>query len=231
MLVPMTDDPISGDRVRRSARLDPSGWLVLCRIADAYWEGKRHPAIDAAILDALMQPVDIPETPSPEFNAHVATFVEHLAQRLNPVTKKFHFGDDVAKALLAAVVVYPNIERAPLGPLPFVRRLPSGSPPVPTAPWALTCPIQFSGRLPDTDLRAFVEEALLQKGLRLRLDDPKKILPPPRSLPSLEAALTTRYLDESLVGIVAALPICSAIHDDRLHTTLRWLRSVLILRA
>lgn len=231
MLAPMTDDPNSGDRVRRSVRLDPAGWLVLCRIADAYWEGKRHPAIDAALLDALMHPVAIPDTPSPEFNAHLSTLIEHLAQRLIPTTKKFHFGEDVTKALLAAVVSYPKIERAPGAPLPFVRRLPSGSPPVPTAPWALTCPIQFSGKLPEADLRPFVDAALLHKATRLGLDAPEKILPTPRSLPSLESALTTRHLDESLVAILAALPVASVIHDDRLHTTLRWLRSNLLMRA
>lgn len=227
----MTDDPSSGDRVRRTVRLDPSGWLCLCRIADAYWEGKRHPATDAALLDAIMEPTPFPAEPSPEFNAKLAAFVEAAAQRLNLTTKKFHYGSDVSKALIDASATYPNVERAPGSPLPFVRRLPSGNPPVPTAPWALSIPMHYAGKVPESDLRPFLDAALVAKAERLGLAGlPEKVLPPPAALPCVESVMTMRHLDEALVAILAALPLTAPISDDRLHTTLRWLRSVLLLR-
>lgn len=231
MLPAMTDEN-SGDRIRRTVRLDPPGWLCLCRFADAYWEGKRHPATDAALLDAILETTPFPSAPTPAFNAAVATLVEETAQRLNLINKKFHYGADVAKAMLDAAASYPNVERAPGSPLPFARRLPSGSPPVPAAPWALSIPLHFAGKVPEDGLRAFLDGALVAKAARLGLDRlPEKVLPPPQALPCVESVVTSRHLDEALVCILAALPLTAPIPDDRLVTTLRWLRSALQLRT
>lgn len=231
MLSAMTEDPNSGDRFRRNVRLDPAGWTCLVRYADAYFEGKRHPATDAALLDAILKPTPFPEAPSAAFNAAVAHLAETTAQRLNLVNKKFNYGADVTKALLEATAVYPKVDRAAGDPLPFSRKLPSGSPPVPSAPWTLSVPIHYSGLLPETDLRSFLDKALVAKAARLGLDTlPPKHLPPPTGLPVPESVLTGRHLDEALVAILAALPLTAPIQDDRLVTTLRWLRSALILR-
>jgi hypothetical protein len=227
----MTEDPTSGDRFRRNVRLDPAGWTCLVRYADAYFEGKRHPATDAALLDAILKPVMFPAEPEPSFNAAVAHFAETTAQRLSLVNKTFHYGADVTKALLEATARYPKVERATADPLPFVRKLPSGSPPVPAAPWTISLPLHFSGRLPATDLRSFLDKALVAKAARLGLDAlPPKVLPPPRGFPVPESVATGRHLDEALVAILAALPLTAPLPDERLVTTLRWLRSALLLR-
>ena len=73
---------------------------------------------------------------------------------------------------------------------------------------------------------------LVAKAARLGLDRlPEKVLPPPQALPCVESVMTSRHLDEALVCILAALPLTAPIPDDRLVTTLRWLRSALQLRT
>jgi hypothetical protein len=135
------------------------------------------------------------------------------------------------KAILDAAATYPNVERTHGSPLPFARRLPTGNPPVPTAPWALSIPKGFADKLPEHGLRSFLDGALVAKAARLGLDRlPERDLPPPRALPSLDSVATSRHLDEALVCILAALPLTAPLPSERLLTTLRWLRSALALR-
>lgn len=224
----MTEDPNSGDRQRRNVRLDPAGWSCLVRYADAYFEGKRHPATDAALLDAVFTPTLFPAAPEAAFNAAVARLAETTAQRLSLLTKKFHYGADVAKAVLEATETYPKVGRAVTDPLPFARKLPSGSPPVPSAPWTLSVPLHYAGLLPENDLRSFLDKALVAKATRVGLEGlPPKVVAPPKGLPCPESVMTSRHLDEALVAILSALPLTAPIEDERLVTTLRWLRSAL----
>jgi hypothetical protein len=89
----------------------------------------------------------------------------------------------------------------------------------------------YRGRLPSSDLRSFLDKALVAKAARLGLDAlPPKVLPPPRGFPVPESVATGRHLDEALVAILAALPLTAPLPDERLVTTLRWLRSALLLR-
>jgi hypothetical protein len=224
----------SGDRVRRSVRFDPTGWLMLCRIADAYWDGKRHPACDAAVLDAILGTTTaFPAEPDPAFNATVSELVAATAKRLSQPTKKFNFGAEVAAAITRAAESYPALPNPAAPPsLGFVRKLPTGMPPVPTGPWVVTVPKHFAHLLPESDLRAFLETALLQKAERLHLDGhPRKTLPAPRALPPTQSVLTLRYLDEAMVSILAALPLTAPIRDERLPIALQWLSSALQFRA
>lgn len=75
----MSDEP-SGTRLRRTVRLDEGGFNALCRIADAYWDGKRHSAADAALVDALCPPTPIPTSTSPPSDVSSAGNGTHLRQ-------------------------------------------------------------------------------------------------------------------------------------------------------
>ena len=183
-----------------------------------------------------MKPTSLPSKTLPSkqthaFNAALVAVIETVAQRLSQTNKTFHYGSDVARALIEASDTYPSSKRQPGDPLPFVRRLPKGIPPVPSAPWALSIPLHYAARLPETDLRAFVNDAFVRKAARLGLDgSPNKSLPPPLTLPCRELSMTTRHLEEVLVGILTALPVVAPSHDERVGTTLRWLRSALLVR-
>jgi hypothetical protein len=217
-------DTSSGDRTRRSVRLDPAGWTMLVRIADAYWEGKRHSATDAAVLDALSPLTLYPSKPEQAFNDALTALCETVARRLSQPTKTFHFGDDAAKALIKASDVYPALLDKPLPG--FIRKLPTAIPALPSGPWVVNIPEQFAHLLPDSDWRSFVDKALVNKGTRLGFSGlPEKTLPVPTALPSLQAVMTSRHLDEALVAILCALPQTAPLKDDRLQTTLRWLAS------
>lgn len=232
-MLALADDVKSDNaRWRRTVRLDPAGWSMLVRVANAYWDGKRHPAAEASILDAVMPTTEFPAEPEPAFNEAVANFVEALAMRLQHLKKKFFYGNDVAKTLIAVPDSYPALSWTAAS-LPFVRRQDTACPPVPEAPLAITGPLRYAELLPKSDFRPFVDDSLIKTARRLALAGlPQKILPPPKALPSVEAMMASRYLDESLVSVVAALPFTSALADDRrLPTTLRQLRWVLMLRS
>ncbi len=212
----MSDEP-SGTRLRRTVRLDEGGFNALCRIADAYWDGKRHSAADAALVDALCPPTPIPTATSEAFaNQVLAPFIETCAQRLNQ-NKRFHYGADVVRALQEGA--------APLSrPLSFVPE------PVPMAPWALTVPLELSGQLPESGLRAFIDGALQQKAAWLGLSGPATTLPLPTQLPHIETIIRSRHMDEALVAILAGLPWVPA-GNERVPAAMRWLRSTLALRG
>ena len=227
----MSDEELnlSVDRAQITFRFDKVGWSAFCRYSQVYFEGAKTPAIEAAVLDALLDPVPFPEAPSFEFTEKVADFCEALATRLTNVNKQFHYGADVAEALIAAVDAYPELSGQSPDILPFARFLQAeDEPELPKVPAYFKLAVQFQALLPDK-VRPFITESLVKKVESLRIADPMPVhLLPPRALPTMQVAKLGRHLDESLMALLAALPL--TVEHPRLPVCLRWLRTALKCR-
>ena len=227
----MSDDELnlSVDRAQITFRFDKVGWSAFCRYSQVFFEGAKTPAIEAAVLDALLEPVPFPDAPSLEFTEHVADYCEALAERLTNIKKQFHYGDDVAKALIAAVNAYPELPSHTVDTLPFARLMQvEPEPDLPTVPAYFKLAVQFQALLPDK-VRPFITESLVRKVESLRISDPMPVhLLPPRSLPTMQVVKLGRHLDEALVALLAALPF--TVEHPRLPVCLRWLRAAVTCR-
>lgn len=223
------DEPGSGDRVRRSARLDPEAWEALWLITEAYWHGKLHPAAEAALIEALFPPIRIPKRATTDFLAQLSECVASLAERVSQTTKRFNYSDDVVAALMAVAEGMEQGEDAPELPV-LVRRV-GKLPELPKAPMGISLPMHFDALLPETDFRPFLSSALVDAAKRLGLSANTRILPAPIALPPPQVVRTTRYLDYPFVAVLTALPLAAPSPPDSLRVALRWLRTGLRLKG